>query len=157
MHYIIGTAFRIPTQQEQQVRPQGIVSSVGQGSTVANVAREWVDFEPGHTYTLYNIQKVDEGVQYVFSSQTGAQQVVKVFESGSNEENFYVEDGIIEFKNNCLSILTSKIFNIKKIDKSVLRKTLSEAEKETENKDISDQAKYLLDQKIDVLKSLNLN
>ena len=83
--------------------------------------------------------------------------IVKVFESGSNEENFYVEDGIIEFKNNCLSILTSKIFNINKIDKSVLRKTLSEAEKETENKDISDQAKYLLDQKIDVLKSLNLN
>ena len=83
--------------------------------------------------------------------------IVKVFESGTNEENFYVEDGIIEFKNNCLSILTSKIFNINKIDKSVLRKTLSEAEKETENKDISDQAKYLLDQKIDVLKSLNLN
>ena len=83
--------------------------------------------------------------------------IVKVFESGTNEENFYVEDGIIEFKNNCLSILTSKIFDIKKIDKSVLRKTLSEAEKETENKDISDQAKYLLDQKIDVLKSLNLN
>ena len=87
MHYIIGTAFRIPTQQEQQVRPQGIVSSVGQGSTVANVAREWVDFEPGHTYTLYNIQKVDEGVQYVFSSQTGAQQVVKVFESASDGDN----------------------------------------------------------------------
>ena len=83
--------------------------------------------------------------------------IVKVFESGSTEENFYVEDGIIEFKNNCLSILTSKIFNINKIDKNVLRKTLSEAEKETENKDISDQAKYLLDQKIDVLKSLNLN
>ena len=83
--------------------------------------------------------------------------IVKVFESDSNEENFYVEDGIIEFKNNCLSILTSKIFDIKKIDKNVLRKTLSEAEKETENKDISDQAKYLLDQKIDVLKSLNLN
>ena len=36
--------------------------------------------------------------------------IVKVFESGTNEENFYVEDGIIEFKNNCLSILTSKIF-----------------------------------------------
>ena len=83
--------------------------------------------------------------------------IVKVFESGSNEENFYVEDGIIEFRNNCLSILTSKIFNIKKIDKNILRETLSEAEKETENKDISDQAKYLLDQKIDVLKSLNLN
>ncbi|MBC8416828.1 hypothetical protein H8E06_00680 [bacterium] len=83
MHYIIGTAFRIPTQQEQQVRPQGIVSSVGQRSTAANTAREWADFESGHTYTLYNIQKVDEGVQYVFRSYTGAPEVVKVFESPS--------------------------------------------------------------------------
>ncbi len=33
---------------------------------------------------------------------------------GSNEEIYYVEDGIIEFKNNCLSILTSNIFDIKK-------------------------------------------
>ena len=35
--------------------------------------------------------------------------IVKVFNSGSSEETYYVEDGIIEFKNNCLSILTSKI------------------------------------------------
>ena len=41
--------------------------------------------------------------------------LVKVFESGSNQETYYVEDGIIEFKNNCLSILTSRIFDIKKI------------------------------------------
>ena len=43
--------------------------------------------------------------------------LVKVFETDSKEENYYVEDGIIEFKNNCLSILTSNIFDIKKIDK----------------------------------------
>ena len=83
--------------------------------------------------------------------------IVKVFESGSNEENFYVEDGIIEFKNNCLSILTSKIFDIKKIDKNVVRDFLTKAEKDTQNTDISDQKKYLLDQKIEVLKSLTLN
>ena len=47
--------------------------------------------------------------------------LVKVLESGSNQETYYIEDGIIEFKNNCLSILTSKIFDIKKIDKSVVR------------------------------------
>ena len=83
--------------------------------------------------------------------------LVRVFESGSNEETYYVEDGIIEFKNNCLSILTSNIFDIKKIDKNVVRDALTKAEKETQNKDISDQKKYLLDQKIDVLKSLTLN
>ena len=83
--------------------------------------------------------------------------LVRVFESGSNEETYYVEDGIIEFKNNCLSILTSKIFDIKKIDKNVVRDFLTKAEKDTQNTDISDQKKYLLDQKIEVLKSLTLN
>ncbi len=83
--------------------------------------------------------------------------LVKVFESGSNQETYYVEDGIIEFKNNCLSILTSRIFDIKKIDKNTVREDLAKAEKDTKNNDISDQKKYLLDQKIEVLKSLTLN
>ena len=83
--------------------------------------------------------------------------LVKVFESDSNQETYYVEDGIIEFKNNCLSILTSNIFNIKKIDKNIVREALTKAEKDTQNKDIFDQKKYLLDQKIEVLKSLTLN
>ena len=65
--------------------------------------------------------------------------LVRVFESGSNEETYYVEDGIIEFKNNCLSILTSNIFDIKKIDKKVIRDSLTKAEKDTQNTDISDQ------------------
>jgi len=83
--------------------------------------------------------------------------LVKVTESISSQETYYVEDGIIEFKNNCLSILTSNIFDIKKIDKKVVRDALNKAEKDTQNKDISDQKKYLLDQKIEVLKSLTLN
>ena len=83
--------------------------------------------------------------------------LVKVFETASNQENYYVEDGIIEFKNNCLSILTSNIFDIKKIDKKVISNILAKAEKDVQNSDISDQAKYLIDHKIEVLKSLTLN
>ena len=83
--------------------------------------------------------------------------LVKVFESGSNQETYYVEDGIIEFKNNCLSILTSNIFDIKKIDKKEISNILAKAEKDLQNSDISDQARYLIDHKIEVLKSLTLN
>ena len=82
--------------------------------------------------------------------------LVKVFE-GTNEEIFYVDDGIVEFKNNCLSILTSNIFNIKKMDKNIVRDALAKAEEETKKNDISDQNKYLIDQKIEVLKNLTLN
>ena len=82
--------------------------------------------------------------------------LVRIFE-GSNEETYYVDDGIVEFKNNCLSILTSNIFDIKKMDKNVARNVLAKAEQDTQKSDISDQAKYLLDQKIEVLKNLTLN
>ena len=83
--------------------------------------------------------------------------LVKVIGTTSDEETYYVEDGIIEFRNNCLSILTSNIFDIKKIDKNKVRDILAEAEKESQNQEISDEAKYLVDHKIEVLKSLTLN
>ena len=83
--------------------------------------------------------------------------LLKVVDVKAIEETYYVEDGIIEFKNNCLSILTSNIFDIKKIDKNKVRDILTEAEKESQNQDMSDQAKYLINHKIEVLKSLTLN
>ena len=83
--------------------------------------------------------------------------LLRIIDSKSSEETFYVEDGIIEFKNNCLSVLTSNIFDIKKIDKNKVRDILVKAEKEGQNSDISDQAKYLVNHKIEVLKSLTLN
>ena len=83
--------------------------------------------------------------------------LLRIIDSKSSEETFYVEDGIIEFKNNCLSVLTSNIFDIKKIDKNKVRDILVKAEKERQNPDISDQAKYLINHKIEVLKSLTLN
>ena len=73
----------------------------------------------------------------------------------SGEEKFYVEDGIIEFKNNNLSVLTSSIFNLKEIEKNKLQDLLKEAEEEANKDEINDQAKYLADQKIEVLRSLN--
>ena len=83
--------------------------------------------------------------------------LLRVIGSAAAEETYYVEDGIIEFKNNCLSVLTSNIFDIKKMDKNKVKDILDEAEKDSQNNDISDQAKYLVDQKIEVLKSLTLN
>jgi len=80
--------------------------------------------------------------------------VVKIF-SKSKEENYYIEDGIIEFKNNNLSILTSSIFNIEDMDKNKIEELIKQAEKDTNNSEINDQQKYLFDQKIDVLKSIN--
>ena len=80
--------------------------------------------------------------------------IIKIL-SKSGNESYYIEDGIVEFKNNNLSILTSSIINIKDIDKDKISEMLIEAEEHSKNTEITDQNKYLLDQKIDVLKTLN--
>ena len=80
--------------------------------------------------------------------------IIKIF-SKSGEDSYYVNDGIIEFKNNNLSILTSLILNLKDIDKGKISEIQKSAEEELGNSEISDQEKYLLDQKIEVLKSIN--
>ena len=80
--------------------------------------------------------------------------IIKIL-SKSGDENFYVEDGIIEFKNNNLSILTSSIFNVADMDKSQQQDLLKQAEEESAKEEITDQSKYLIDQKIEVLKTLN--
>ena len=80
--------------------------------------------------------------------------IIKIF-SKSGEESYYVNDGIIEFKNNNLSILTSLILNLKDIDKEKISEIHKLTEEQLSKSDISDQEKYLLDQKIEVLKSIN--
>ena len=82
--------------------------------------------------------------------------IIKVF-TGSEEENFYVEDGIVEFKDNSLSILTSSVFNLKNVDKKYVRESIEQAEKELNNDEIDDQKKFLLNSKVEVLKSLTIN
>ena len=80
--------------------------------------------------------------------------IVKIL-SKSGNESYYIEDGIVEFKNNNLSILTSSIFNIADMDKSKQQDLLKQAEEESGKEEISDQSRYLIDQKIEVLKTLN--
>ena len=75
--------------------------------------------------------------------------------SKSDEEKFFVEDGIVEFKNNNLSVLTSSIFSLKEIDKNKIQDLIKVTEQEANKSEISDQAKFLADQKIDVLRSIN--
>ena len=80
--------------------------------------------------------------------------IIKIL-SKSGDESYYVEDGIVEFKNNNLSILTSSIFDIKDSDKNKIDEMLKDAEEKANSSEITDQNKYLVDQKIDVLKTLN--
>ncbi len=80
--------------------------------------------------------------------------IIKIL-SKSSEDQYYIEDGILEFKNNSLSVLTSSIFNLKNLEKSKIQELLKSAEDELNNGEINDQLRYLADQKIEVLKTIN--
>ena len=82
--------------------------------------------------------------------------IIKIF-SGNEEEKFYVDDGIIEFKNNTLSILTSNIFDIKNSDKVKIQEMINQAESDLAEENLDDQKKFIISQKVEVLKSLSLN
>ena len=80
--------------------------------------------------------------------------IIKIFSKSGNDE-FYIEDGIVEFKNNNLSILTSSILSLSEINKSKQQSLLKLAEEEANKAEVNDQSKYLIDQKIEVLRSIN--
>ena len=82
--------------------------------------------------------------------------IIKVF-SETEEQNFYVEDGIVEFKDNTLSVLTSSIFDLKDADKNFVSESISSAEAELSKDNIDDQKRFLLNHKVEVLKSISIN
>ena len=82
--------------------------------------------------------------------------IIKVY-SKSEESKYFVEDGIVEFKDNSLSILTSSIYSMSDLDRNKVDQILKKVEKESSEDNIDDQKRYLIDQKIEVLKNLSLN
>ena len=80
--------------------------------------------------------------------------IVKVF-SGNEVKELYVEDGIIEFSENSLSILTSRIIDIKEIKKDELSSMINEANEVLKDENLDDQKRFIANQKIDVLNRLN--
>ena len=82
--------------------------------------------------------------------------IIKVY-SKSEENKYFVEDGIVEFKDNNLSILTSSIYSMTDLNRNKIDQILKEAEKESSIDNIDDQKRYLINQKIEVLKNINLN
>tara|TARA_B100001750_G_C15041401_1_gene366823 strand:+ start:26 stop:418 length:393 start_codon:yes stop_codon:yes gene_type:complete len=74
----------------------------------------------------------------------------------NNNEKYFVEDGLIEFIQNNLTILSSNIINFQEITKDYLLKITENTKKELNNKNISDQDKYILDQKTEAINTINI-
>ena len=71
------------------------------------------------------------------------------------KKNFYVEEGIVEFSNNNLLILTSTAKDLENFDKENLNKLLDEAIKKLQDDNSNDKEKYIMSYKIETLRQIN--
>ena len=83
--------------------------------------------------------------------------IVKILKSSEDVNSFFLQDGIIEFYNNNLTILSSKIINIKNLNKEKIDQLITETEKILKDEKLNDNNRYLANHKINALRSLNLN
>ena len=82
--------------------------------------------------------------------------LVKVEKKDNNFEEFFVQDGTIEFFNNTLILLSASAINLKNISKEFLDNLNKETEKELAKENITDQDRYVLNHKIDTIKELRI-
>ena len=72
-----------------------------------------------------------------------------------NEKCYFVQEGIVEFSNNNLLILTSTVEDVKNFDKSSIYKLIEEEEKKLGNSDLTDKERYVISYKINTLKEIS--
>ena len=82
--------------------------------------------------------------------------LVKVEKKDSNFEEFFVQDGTIEFFNNTLILLSASAINLKNLSKEFLNNLNKETEKELAKENITDEDRYILNHKIDTIKEIRI-
>ena len=83
--------------------------------------------------------------------------ILKILKSSENIKSFFVEEGIIEFYQNCLTVLSSKIIDIQSLKKEKINELISEAETKLKDEKLDDNQRYLAHHKAEVLRNINLN
>ena len=82
--------------------------------------------------------------------------IIKVEKKDNDFEEFFVQDGTIEFFNNTLILLSASAINLKNLSKEFLDNLSKQTEKELSKENITDQDRYILNHKIDTIKEIRI-
>ncbi len=82
--------------------------------------------------------------------------IVKIKKKDDNFEEFFIEDGTVEFFNNILIFLSTSAVSIKDLTKEFLDNLTKESEKRLAKENITDQDRYILNHKIDIIKEIRI-
>ena len=81
---------------------------------------------------------------------------IKVKKDNENFEEYFVEDGIAEYFNDSLVVLSASALNVKDLSKKFLDNLSKDTQDKLTQKDISDHERYVLNHKLDVLKEIRV-
>ena len=76
--------------------------------------------------------------------------------NGGGFEEFFVQDGTVEYFNDSLVVLSASAINIKNISKEFLDKLSKNTQDKLAEKDITDHERYVLNHKLDTLKEIRV-
>ena len=82
--------------------------------------------------------------------------IIKIQKNGGNFEEFFVQDGTVEYFNDTLVILSASVINLKDLSKQFLENLNKETEGKLLQKDITDHDRYILNHKLDAIKEIRI-
>ena len=81
---------------------------------------------------------------------------IKVQKKDGNFEEFFVQDGIVEYFNDSLVVLSASSINIKDLSKELVDNLNKDTQNKLTDKNITDHDRYVLNHKLDVLKEMRV-
>ncbi len=82
--------------------------------------------------------------------------IIKVQKKDGNFEEFFVQDGIVEYFNDSLVVLSASAINIQDLSKEFVDNLNKDTQNKLTDKDITDHERYVLNHKLDVLKEMRV-
>ena len=82
--------------------------------------------------------------------------IIKVQKNDGSFEEFFVQDGTVEYLHDNLVVLSASAINVKDLSKEFLDNLNKDIREKLTQKDISDHERYILNHKLDVLKEIRV-
>ena len=82
--------------------------------------------------------------------------IIKVQKNEGNIEDFFVQDGTVEYFKDALIVLSDSAINIKNLSKEFIENLNKETQNKLTGKNITDHDRYILNHKLDVLKEIRI-
>ena len=82
--------------------------------------------------------------------------IIKIQKNDGSFEEFFVQDGTVEYFNDSLVVLSATAINVKNVSQGFLDNLSKDTQEKLTDKDITDHDRYVLNHKLNVLKEMRV-